>query len=175
MKKTTYTQVDVLKRLPKKEGLYFCLMMGQPIISHFKEGFEQPVEFWLEEKKANKRTPPEGFCEEIIRIFNEITGRAIGMNDTRCKLISARFSDGHDIPQFQAVIDWKNRNWKDKPDMRQHIHPETLFSSKFDRYLDEARQDYKLNNGERPYSELSPEEKKLRDRKKFAETLYEQN
>jgi len=55
------------------------------------------------------------------------------------KLIKARFAEGFTIDDFKAVIDHKVSQWSDDAKMNVYLRPETLFSGKFDRYLNETR------------------------------------
>lgn len=54
--------------------------------------------------------------------------------------------DGNRMPQFKAVIELKVEQWWNT-EMQKHLSPETLFSpSKFQKYLEEAREDYLINS-----------------------------
>jgi len=68
---------------------------------------------------------------------------------SRRRLIKKRVNDGHSMPQFMGVIDFKIRDWKNT-DYQKHLIPETLFSDKFDKYLDQARDNY-ANKEHDPY------------------------
>lgn len=48
--------------------------------------------------------------------------------------INARLSEGYTVEDFFTVIDKKCAEWKGT-DMEQYLRPETLFGTKFDRYL----------------------------------------
>lgn len=51
-------------------------------------------------------------------------------------LIDARLNDGFTEEDFKIVIDKKYYKWHDT-DMEQYLRPETLFSNKFESYLNQ--------------------------------------
>jgi uncharacterized phage protein (TIGR02220 family) len=94
--------------------------------------------FIQKQEQEEKRTP----VKEIVDYLN-----------TRCKtnynpktdytqrLIKARWNEGYRFDDFKAVIDTKASQWLTDPKMIRYLRPATLFaSSKFDGYLNEARQ-----------------------------------
>lgn len=89
----------------------------------------------------------EGVAEQVVIEFNRVTKRRVSINPTIQKYVKARIREGRKmnppvgIAQFVAVIEYMNRYWTiDKPDMADHIQPETLFSAKFFKYLEMARE-----------------------------------
>lgn len=76
--------------------------------------------------------------KEIIEYLNEKTGRqykhAAKLNQ---RVIKARFNEGYDINDFKSVIDKKTAEWNNDAKMKSFLRPETLFGTKFDRYLNE--------------------------------------
>lgn len=52
-------------------------------------------------------------------------------------LIKARMEEGHSIQDFKKVHRKKQKEWGDDPKMKKYLRPETLYSQKFDRYLNE--------------------------------------
>jgi uncharacterized phage protein (TIGR02220 family) len=64
------------------------------------------------------------------------------VTEARRKLIRKRVKDSHGMRQFQAVIDYKIAEWIHDHGMSKYLVPETLFSDKFDKYLDQARDNY---------------------------------
>ncbi|MCK5505675.1 MAG: conserved phage C-terminal domain-containing protein, partial [Thermodesulfovibrionia bacterium] len=53
--------------------------------------------------------------------------------------INARLAEGHTFENFKAVIDKKIEQWKDDPQMSKFLRPQTLFSPKFESYLNEQK------------------------------------
>ncbi len=55
-------------------------------------------------------------------------------------LLSARYAEGHtDLDDYRTVIDHKHIQWGGDDRMRPYLRPETLFGTKFEGYLQEAR------------------------------------
>jgi len=71
------------------------------------------------------------------------------LTPSRKRLIRKRVQDGHNMAQFKGVIDFKISDWK-HTEWQKHLVPETLFSDKFDMYLDQARDAY-ANKKVNPY------------------------
>ena len=86
-------------------------------------------------------------CREIIAYLNEKTGKRFTAKsrDTRGH-ISARLDEGFTVEDFKTVIDKKCKEWLGT-DMEKYIRPETLFSRKFDRYLNETNIIRKTESG----------------------------
>ena len=75
----------------------------------------------------------------IVNYLNEKSGKnySFKANKTR-NLIKARYNEGFTENDFIKVINAKAAAWKGDPKMEKYLRPETLFSGKFDRYLNEA-------------------------------------
>jgi len=56
-------------------------------------------------------------------------------------LIKARFNEGFTVKDFYKVIDIKVAEWKDDPKMEKYLRPETLFSNKFEGYLNQKHKE----------------------------------
>jgi len=86
-------------------------------------------------------------CREIIAYLNEKTGKRFTAKsrDTQGH-ISARLDEGFTVEDFKTVIDKKCKEWQGT-DMEKYIRPETLFSRKFDRYLNETNIIRKTESG----------------------------
>lgn len=115
-----------------------------------KEREKDPQE--VDETSVPEKT--ERFAEqyrEIIAYLNEKTGKHYSWRSrANQEHMSARLREGRTVEDFKRVIDVKCFQWLDDPKMSQYLRPETLFSGKFDRYLNE---DFKvirkgLNGGE---------------------------
>lgn len=53
------------------------------------------------------------------------------------RLINARLNDGFKVEDFKKVIDNKYSDWFKDKKMNQYLRPETLFSNKFESYLNQ--------------------------------------
>ena len=88
-------------------------------------------------KKINKKNNNKIICEEIIDYLNQkcnknfkyTTGKTV-----RC--INARIREGNTLDDFKKVIDKKYEEWSNTT-MNIYLRPETLFGTKFERYLTE--------------------------------------
>ena len=86
---------------------------------------------------------------EIIDYLNEKTGRSFRNVDANKKLIKARWNDGYKLDDFKTVIDNMVANWSGKEfngtPAETYLQPKTLFSNKFDSYLNQIPKTY-VNN-----------------------------
>lgn len=87
---------------------------------------------------------------EIIDYLNSRAGTRYKHTSSKTQsLIKARFNEGFTLDDFKTVIDKKVAEWKDDPKMCKYIRPETLFSNKFESYLNQVipQVKEKKNNG----------------------------
>jgi len=81
--------------------------------------------------------------ENIVIILNEILNTNYSSKTEKTKtLIKARLKEGFTVDDFKAVITFKNKQWGTDVKMREFLRPETLFSNKFESYLQAS----KINN-----------------------------
>jgi uncharacterized phage protein (TIGR02220 family) len=72
-----------------------------------------------------------------VNFLNEATGKNYKTNSViNRKFITQRLNDGFTIEDFKQVIAVKSTNWLGGK-MEQFLRPETLFSNKFEAYLNE--------------------------------------
>jgi uncharacterized phage protein (TIGR02220 family)/predicted phage replisome organizer len=75
---------------------------------------------------------------EIVGYLNEKCGTGFkASGDKTKKLIKARWNEGHRVEQFKRVIDTKQAEWGEDPNMVIYLRPETLFGTKFESYLNQ--------------------------------------
>ena len=91
-------------------------------------------------KEKEKAGHVSSLCFEVVRYLNERLATnyrpaALGT----CKLVAARENEGFGLDDFKAVIDTKAADWLHDDRMRLFLRPETLFSNKFEGYLNQAR------------------------------------
>lgn len=85
---------------------------------------------------------PDDMVLEVITYLNstaDLNYRSSGKETIR--LIKAREKEGYILEDFRAVIDSRTAQWKTDPKMSQYLRPQTLFGTKFEAYLNEARKD----------------------------------
>lgn len=91
----------------------------------------------VERKKSTETTYPTEIYEDIINFLNESTGKNYKTNSIiNKKFITQRLNDGFTIDDFKQVIRVKSTNWLGSK-METFLRPETLFSNKFESYLNE--------------------------------------
>lgn len=90
------------------------------------------------EQEDEKKVRRSKEYQEIIKYLNDKTGKRFTAKsrDTQGH-ISARLDEGFTVDDFKIVIDKKIKEWMGT-DMEKYLRPETLFSKKFDRYLNES-------------------------------------
>ena len=84
---------------------------------------------------SNKENIKE--IEEVVNHLNEKAGtkyKSSSKNTT--KHIKARINDGYTLEDFKTVIDKKCSEWLNT-DMEKYLCPDTLFGSKFEKYLNQ--------------------------------------
>lgn len=75
--------------------------------------------------------------EEIIEYLNsKINTKYNSASYNTIKLISLRLKEGYSINDFKAVIDKKTNSWLGT-EFEQYLTPQTLFGSKFEKYLNQ--------------------------------------
>ncbi len=87
-------------------------------------------------KKPRQPSPP---YQEIIDYLNKKANKNFkaSSKETR-RLILARWKDGYKLEDFQRVIDGRVAKWYTDARMQEYLRPMTLFSSKFESYLNDA-------------------------------------
>lgn len=103
-----------------------------------------------EEKRLDKKRREENSLsdeiKEIMSYFNEICGTAYKDTSQKTKsLIQARTNEGFSVEDFKTVIRKKYNSWNDDPKMREYLRPITLFSNKFESYLNSPDSEQKRN------------------------------
>lgn len=89
--------------------------------------------------------------KEIVSYLNNKTGKNYKPTTAKTKdLIKARYNEGFILDDFKTVIDTKVIDWSNNERMSKYLRPETLFSNKFEGYLNEEP---KSNNYKPQYSE----------------------
>ncbi len=75
---------------------------------------------------------------QVVDYLNKKTGKSYKSTSKKTQdLIKARLNEGFTQEDFFKVIDIKVSEWKDDPRMEKYLRPETLFSNKFEGYLNQ--------------------------------------
>lgn len=75
--------------------------------------------------------------KEIIDYLNITTNKHYKHTDSTIKLIKARLNEGFTVSDFKNVIDKKTKDWGEDQRMKDYLRPQTLFSNKFEGYLNQ--------------------------------------
>lgn len=76
--------------------------------------------------------------KEIISYLNQQAGTSYRASSKATqRFVHARLKENYTVDDCKKVIDIKVANWKDDPKMRKYLRPQTLFSNKFEGYLNE--------------------------------------
>lgn len=76
---------------------------------------------------------------EIVNYLNLKANTKYKSSSSKTKdLIKARFNDGFNFEDFKIVIDKKTAEWLKDKKMSAYLRPETLFSNKFEGYLNQV-------------------------------------
>ena len=118
-----YSQSNKIENIAKKE----VVIVAEPIVKKSKALI----------KKSDEISYPNEVYEEIIDCLNKSTGKNYKNNSIiNRKFITSRLNEGFTLDDFKRVIEVKSINWLGNK-MEQFLRPETLFSNKFESYLNE--------------------------------------
>lgn len=86
---------------------------------------------------------------EIIEYLNTVLGTNYKTTTKKTRdLIKARMNDNFTVDDFKTVIDKKFNQWSNDEKMSAFLRPETLFSTKFESYLNEKGKKDEKSNGD---------------------------
>lgn len=89
---------------------------------------------------------------EIVHALNDAAGTRYRASSAKTRrLIHARWAEGYRLPDFLAVIDTMAAEWKGDPKMAKYLRPSTLFSPKFEDYVNRSPKDRKEADGYAEY------------------------
>lgn len=114
----------------------------QEVVEIVQEQVVEVVQVVVEKPKATRKKTqeisyPNEVYETIIDYLNQLTGKNYKNNSViNRKFITSRLNDGFTVDDFKRVIEVKSTNWLGGK-MEQFLRPETLFSNKFEAYLNE--------------------------------------
>jgi len=74
---------------------------------------------------------------EILNYLNSKTKRSYKLTNKHKSILLARIKENYTPADFREVVDIKCEQWLTDPVMTKYLRPETLFSNKFDSYLNE--------------------------------------
>ena len=90
--------------------------------------------------------------DEIVHALNEAAGTRYRSSSAKTRrLIHARWAEGYRLPDFRAVIDTMAAEWAGDPKMAKYLRPSTLFSPKFEDYVNRGPRTRKEADGYAEY------------------------
>lgn len=90
--------------------------------------------------------------DEIVHALNEAAGTRYRSSSAKTRrLIHARWAEGYRLPDFLAVIDTMAAEWAGDPKMAKYLRPSTLFSPKFEDYVNRGTRTRKEADGYAEY------------------------
>ena len=145
LKHNSYNSPKVLICIKKEVALIKCIDFKQCYMDSLsivyvgikKEKEQKQKEQKQKEKEQKENTVVPETAKEIIHYFNFVmksnyraTGKATQSH------INARIEEGYSIEDFKVVIDKKYEEWNNT-DMAKYLCPDTLFGTKFEKYLNQ--------------------------------------
>lgn len=98
---------------------------------------DEPVDETSKIKNINKVLNKDSIYYRVVEYLNKKALKNFKSTTNKTKsLITARLNEGFVEEDFYKVIDIKSSAWL-KTDMEKYLRPETLFSNKFESYLNE--------------------------------------
>lgn len=145
---------------------------------------QKEAKFVTNKKESLNKFNKKNIQQSIINMLNKKTGKNFKINSpTSIKLINERLKEGYVLEDFYKVIEVKVAKWKDTI-MEMYIRPETLFSYKFESYVNENisvknqssvyqwKKSDNHNNNNYIYSDYTTYDDSKRERKKHENVRY---
>lgn len=79
-------------------------------------------------------------AETVITYLNERGGKSFRATKSNITPIIARLREGFRLQDFYAVVDIKLKTWGKDPNFAKYVRPNTLFGTKMDSYVQEAKE-----------------------------------
>ena len=110
---------------------------GYLIIKKVSKQLGEKVKSKKNKVEEKQEDVSENVYDEIISYLNYATGREFRSTTKSYQtLINSRISEGFSVNDFKKVIDIKAKKWLNT-NQEDYLRPETLFSTKFQGYLNE--------------------------------------
>lgn len=132
--KNNETAIETVK-LPADETV--TISKFKDLIDIVETENKTPNETLVETTKINTLNKYLNIYTSVIKYLNLKTKKNFKANTRKTiSLINARLNEGFTIDDFYKVIDIKSKQWL-STSMEKYLRPETLFSNKFEGYLNE--------------------------------------
>ena len=114
-----------------------CVQNEQTYTREYTETTTENNNNVSEEKQSKAVWTDE--TRHIIDYLNKRSGKKWSVKTKKTvQLIHKLLDNGFTVEDFEKVIDFKCKQWLNNEEMNKYLRPETLFSGKFERYLNEA-------------------------------------
>lgn len=116
-------------------------------------GYDRPIVMKVAHEKPTEAKPEKNTdaIRRIVECLNHVAGTNYKPTAvTTKKHINARLNEGFTLDDFKIVIANRVRVWSNDDKMKQFIRPETLFGTKFESYLNNARIDTRVKKASSP-------------------------
>lgn len=141
----------------RENGIVLTLREDKIVFENKAIETPQPTQKQVVVKKIEPEIVHEAIPEpqikkpKVVFDYNETIGEIIGYLNLKAnkkynpkskhvsKHVLARLKEGYNVEDFKRVIDVKCSKWKNTT-MNDYLRPETLFSGKFETYLNESPQ-----------------------------------
>tara|TARA_R110002051_G_scaffold61019_1_gene111790 strand:+ start:588 stop:1610 length:1023 start_codon:yes stop_codon:yes gene_type:complete len=127
----------------------------------------------VKESKVNKKAQNE----IVSSVLNDLNTRLNLKKGFSCKTtnnsskIIARLNEGYKLEDFILVNQKKCKQWIDDPEMAQYLRPETLYSNKFEGYLNQI--EVKTVKQVNPKYQTADERRRENNKKVFEQSIQE--
>ena len=114
-----------------------CVQFEQTYTRDYQESTAENSNNVFEEKPLKIVWTDE--TNHIIDYLNKRTGKKYSVKTKKtAQLVHKLLDNGFTVEDFERVIDIKCKQWLNNEKMNQYLRPRTLFSEKFEDYLNEA-------------------------------------
>jgi uncharacterized phage protein (TIGR02220 family) len=135
-------KLDESSTSPRDTLIYTNLSspLSSPELKEREDNSEDVGEEGVEPSSPASSGLDRGWMKEVVGRLNEKAGTAFKADtDQTVRFLKARAAEGFVVEDFLLVIDFKVGQWRSDPEMAQYLRPSTLFSPKFEGYLQAAR------------------------------------
>ena len=145
-----YTLVTIIKYDLYQNGESYSNKQINELVTSKQQGTNKVITTnnnVKKEKNEKKEDKVSSIIKEIVDYLNKKVGTGyLPTTELTRRLIKTRLKEGNNIDAFKWVIDVKCEEWKGKylqdgKDMEDFLRPQTLFSNKFEGYLNQSKRE----------------------------------
>ena len=141
-----YGLTETLKGLPR------------PLYGPTKGPMDKDKEQDKDKEKEKDKEEYKGEVKEIVKYLNHVTGSTYRVSGSKTRdLIKARIREGFKVNDFKVVITKKFKEWTGT-EWQKFLRPETLFSNKFEGYVNQPESNGKMDSGIDRFNKAQKEE-----------------